>query len=84
MQRCWINWESLFFSKNYCCDNCPAPFSYIVWQKVYFHLFPLFVGTLSLLFHLLSCLFTSFCLLNLLELCVLQTGKIQLLASQAS
>ena len=28
----------------FCCDHCPAPFSYFVRQKGYFHPFPLTVG----------------------------------------
>ena len=43
-----------------CSDHCPAPFSYSVRQKGYFHPFPLTVGILSPLISLLSCLFTFF------------------------
>ena len=43
-----------------CCDHCPAPFSFSVRQKGYFHPFPLTVGISSPLTSLLSCSFTLF------------------------
>ena len=37
-----------------CCDHCPAPFPYFVWQKGYFHPFPLTMGILFPLILILS------------------------------
>ena len=55
-------------------DHCPAPFSYSVWQKGYFHPYPLTLGVLSPLISLLSCSFTLFHQINQLDICVLLTG----------
>ena len=43
---------------------CPAPFTYSVWQKGYFHPIPLTVGIRNPHISLLSCVFTSFVLLT--------------------
>ena len=40
-------WWSGYFVVSWPC--CPAPFNYIVWQKGYFHPFPLTVGLFGLL-----------------------------------
>ena len=50
--------------------QCPTPFPYFVWQKGYFHLFPLTVGISSPLISLLSCSFTLFHLINRFDICV--------------
>ena len=43
----WMHWFICRVNRMALCrDHCPAPFSYIVWQKGYFHLFPLTVGIL--------------------------------------
>ena len=44
--------------RDYC--YCHAPFTYSVWQKGYFHLFPLTVGIWNLLISLLSYSFTEY------------------------
>ena len=39
--------NTLDWLRQVCRDHCPTPFSYSVWQKEYFHLFPLTVGIWS-------------------------------------
>ena len=58
------------------CDHClcPALFTYFVWQKGYFHPFPLTVGIWNTLISLLSCVFTLFVLLTCLISVVTQTN----------
>ena len=45
-----------------CCDHChcPAPYTYCVWQKGYFHPFPLIVGFQNPLIFLITFLTLSF------------------------
>ena len=70
------NWKLVNFWNH---RHCPTPFTYSIWQKGYFHPFPLTVGIQDPLVFLSSCSFTLFHHINRLDNYAPSTGYVLLL-----